>query len=131
MTIYDILFIVMALGVGLIAGLVLINRNAFERRSQWKITISDTPELQARRKEWAQRPLSSYHDKSSLYKNYQIDSVSIREIQFDENGQPSGMTDLEAALGDDSLSDTDAPLLPPSDAELAAIEYLSREDDWL
>lgn len=25
----------------------------------------------------------------------------------------------------------DLPLAPPSDAELSAIEYLSREDDWL
>lgn len=146
MTIYDILFIVLVLGVGLIVGLALISRNAFERRNQWKITIGDNSELQARRKEWAQRPLSSYYDEATLTEYKRPNGSLIRVVTSPPPSTEKPITSLVWKSFDgreisipieieserqDSLSDTDAPLLPPSDTELSAIEWLSREDDWL
>lgn len=103
MTIFDILFIVLVLGVGLIAGLVLISRNAFERH------VSETS-----RHEAAMQEIEAY--RSSKEAEYQ---ARLKQLEHYEATQP---------LDDDTLSDTDAPLLPPSDAEILAIEWLSRNE---
>lgn len=102
MTSNDILFIVMVLGVGLIAGLILIMRSSFEPIEYLK-------------------PDNTEDIKRAL------------EEEYNWQKELAGLDRLDELLmlEDDSLSDTDAPLLPPSDAELSAIEYLSREDDWL
>lgn len=102
MTIWDVLFIVLMLGVGLIAGLVLLSWKSFEPIEY----------IQPDNTEGIEKALREEY-------NWQKEHAGLDRL------------DELLMLEDESLDGTDPPLLPPSDAELSAIEYLSREDDWL
>lgn len=114
MTSWDVLFIVLGLGVGLIAGLVLINRNAFERRDIVAEIIADEKKLQ-----------ELY---TVLTPAWMYSAAEKLDRERQEVTRPIDVVDLEAVLEDDSLEDTDPPTELLSNAEVQAIEWLSRNE---
>lgn len=98
-TSYGILFIVMVLGIGFIAWLILFMRSSFE-----PVEADNTEDIEK----------------------------ALRE-QYNWQKERAGLDRLDELLmlEDDSLEETSPPTEPLSNAGAQAIEWLSREDDWL